>query len=170
MLFAYDVNLAKEIGTLNAIIIEALKTCDKFKLSKSSEQISEMTGIPAKQISFLIKNMIKDKIIKLDGQNFIFFKNAKEKKVDEKEELLDSNIRALINSMKIKEETIDFLIEYRKSIGKPFTKYSLLGFLKDLLKTKVETKKTIKELIQIMCENGWKTIKPEYIKVENKFY
>ena len=81
-----------------------------------------------------------------------------------------ANIKVLIKDLDIDEKFLLDLIYYREQIGKPLKTVKMLeGMLKDLLACKIQTGKSVKELFEILEEQGWKTIKAEWVKrLENE--
>jgi len=81
-----------------------------------------------------------------------------------------ANIKVLIKDLDIDEKFLLDLVYYREQIGKPLKTVKMLeGMLKDLLTCKIQTGKSVKELFEILEEQGWKSIKPEWVKrLENE--
>jgi hypothetical protein len=71
----------------------------------------------------------------------------------------------LLEELKVDEEFLNELIEYRKAIKKPLnTTRGVKGVLKAIRDTFIETGISPTELFEIMAENEWQTIKTAYLK------
>ena len=97
--------------------------------------------------------------------------NKKEKKVEKKEKetfaknaLEKSEIKTSLNELKVDETFLYELINYREQIGKPFKTIKMLSrTLKDIQNTMLKLSKSANEVFDIMQEQGWKTIKAEWV-------
>jgi len=88
----------------------------------------------------------------------------------ERESLLEkvfkkAYIQNLLRDLEVDKSFLAELFYYRDEIGKPFkTERMVSSLLNDLLKCKLQTGKSAEELFDILQEQGWKSIKPEWIK------
>jgi len=81
------------------------------------------------------------------------------------------NIQRLMKDLGIDKNFLFDLMYYREQIDKPLkTERMISALLNDLLICKVKTKRSVEEIFEIMEEQGWKTVKAEWIKntEENK--
>ena len=88
---------------------------------------------------------------------------------DEKTTLLqkclsDYNIQLLLKEMNLENSQLAELLEYRKELKKPLkTIRGVIAMLRNIQATMRTHNKTFDEVFEIMAENEWQSIKPEYI-------
>ena len=80
-------------------------------------------------------------------------------------ELLENyNIQLLLKEMNLENSQLAELLEYRKELKKPLkTIRGVIAMLRNIQATMRTHQKSFDEVFEIMAENEWQSIKPEYI-------
>jgi len=75
-----------------------------------------------------------------------------------------SDINQLLNDLKVDESFVYELDNHRKSINKPIVNIkALIATLKEIREASIKTKRSANEILTIMQEQGWKSVKAEWI-------
>ncbi len=75
-----------------------------------------------------------------------------------------SDIQQLLNDLKVDESFVYELDNHRKSINKPIVNIkALIATLKEIREASIKTKRSANEILTIMQEQGWKSVKAEWI-------
>jgi len=94
--------------------------------------------------------------------------NINNKKTSEKfsitSALEKSDIQQLLNELKVDESFLYELDNHRNLIDKPIKSEAMLrAVLKDIREASIKTKRSANEILTIMQEQGWKSVKAEWI-------
>jgi hypothetical protein len=100
----------------------------------------------------------------------INIKTNKEKNIKKEDSLINAKTQELMTNLKIDEEFIKEVIEYRKAIKKPLaTVYALNLLLNEILKVVLKYKVSAREVFEFIAGKQWQSIKFDWDEVKKEF-